>query len=136
MTSATCPICRQLVAADARGIAPHMRRGAPCAGGGAVRQEAQKLRRVKSQAEKLAALNKRKKLQRIRDRKARIALAADRRATLIAALPATVHAIAAVMGLTPEGARRAIIRAGAVIVGSVPAEGGNGGKRRVVWGMP
>lgn len=147
--STTCSTCRQLVAVDARGIAPHTRYGKPCPGGRAapvMRPVVDRVidttrtpeERLAERAAKQAALNKRKNAKSKRARA--LATAAKRRArhrAILAVLPATTSDVAAVLGLTLTGARLALERAGCVreMVRIATVRGVSRG-RVSLWRMP
>ena len=148
--TATCPACRQLVAVDAAGIRPHVRRGSPCPGGRPAPKPVQaheKPTRARLTPELREAIAERQReakrrhwaAAKARAKAARAArtlypAARAREVRIRAMLPATAHVVAAALGITVEGAVKAIERAGARKVGTEPIEGG--GRPRTVWGMP
>ena len=92
-----------------------------------------------AEADRLARMRPKWKAAKDRARAARRAAglhprARAREVRIAALLPATTHTVAAALGVTVEGARKALERMSAVRVGDEPIPGG--GRPRVVWGMP
>jgi hypothetical protein len=92
-----------------------------------------------AEADRLARMRPRWKAAKDRaraDRRARglHPAARDKESRIAAALPATSAVVAVLVGITVEGARKALQRMGAVRVGVEVVAGG--GRPRTIWGMP
>lgn len=159
MSATTCPACRQLVAVDAAGIRPHVRRGSPCPGGrpapkpvqahevatrarltpelraDVAERQREARERVKAKALRRSAA-RRAEARALREARgtSTLTLANARAVRIRAMLPTTAQRVAAALAITVEGAVKAMLRAGAVRVGTEPVEGG--GRPRTVYGLP